>query len=966
MAAAKLATMLQLCRQAAVVAFVLGASLRAGPWPEVQSDLTPDPSVSWGVLPNGLRYAVRHNAEPKGRASLRLLVAAGSIDERESERGIAHFIEHMAFRGTNEHPNGGLTAELQRLGIGFGPDTAAFTFWDHTIYRLELPDTGESTLREALGVFREYAQDISFEPYLISRERDVILNERDTRDTPGARAQNANLDLLWPDSLQVRRMPIGLAENIQGFTRGQFISFYDGWYRPDRMVVIVVGDVDPDAVVRLVGSAMGGIAARGPARADEIQLAPLDSGRPDIRVFVDQGFPGAECKMEHPFPEPAAPDTHARRAAQLKRALAFAMLQHRAARLSKNSDERFVVPVANVTHPVSGWALATFGASGTIDDWKAFMADLEREHRRAFMYGFTAAELAVARTAFTAAYEDSVRTAATWHSDWIAGLIANSIVEGSVFATPAAAQRDVAADLAAATPADCLAEYRRAWTAQSMDVFVATNPKFRVTAAKIAGALNASRGTPVTRPVETAPAAFAHSDFGPAGHTVGSEQVKDLDVWEARFSNGVRLNFKATSFEAGSVAVCVRVGTGRLSLPESKPGLDLLANAIVPFGGLGRHSAEDLQDVLAGHTVSVNFGVDSDALDFNARYASKDLGLCLQLIAAYLTDTAYRRDALTQVKASLGSMYAAIASSPGGPITMQAPRVLSGGDRRFGTATPTEMSARTIDEVRDWIEPQFKDGPIELSVVGDATWEETAAPVGTTLGALHPRMERSKAMASQMVGAPQKPSQPVYVSTTDQSLRQVAITWFCPVPDLSGVHMERRCRLLAAVLAERMRVRLRDGLGAAYGFDADFIQFDGFPDFSFFVASTTVSPENARITNDFIRSEMESLEEGRLTDDEFEWVKLPFLTKRDEDVRNNGFWSYTVLRDAQQRPDRLLAARDRQADCAAIGRSDVEGLAARYFGHGRWFRFVAYPRVAPEGQAPVLPFGEKVKFGADH
>jgi len=958
--------MLQLRRPAAVVALVLGAALRAGPWPEFQSDLAPDPSVRWGVLANGLRYAVRHNAEPKGRASLRLLVAAGSLDERESERGIAHFIEHMAFRGTREHPNGSLTADLQRLGVGFGPDTAAFTFWDHTIYQLELPDTTEATLREGLGVFREYAQDILFDPKLIDRERDVILNERDTRDTPLARARDSNLEMLWPGSLQVRRKPIGLAENIRRFSRDEFTAFYDAWYRPERMVVIVVGDVDPDAVALLVGSAMGGGAARGPARTDEITLAPPDSGLPDVRVFVDKGITGADCKIEHPFAEPSSPDTHERRVAQLRRALALSMLQHRAAKFAKSSDGRFVVPVATLTNPVPGWALAGFGASGTINNWKTFMADLEREHRRAYTYGFTAAELAVARTTFAAAYEDAVRTSATWPSDFIASLIANSITQGTVFSTPATIRRDLSADLAATTPADCLAEYRKAWTAQSIHVFVATNPVFRVTPREIADALNASRKTPVTRPAEAATGAFAYSDFGPPGRIVRSEQVKDLDVWQAEFANGVRLNFKATPFDAGSVTVCARVGTGRLSQPEPKPGLDLLANAIVPFGGLGRHSVEDLQDVLAGHSVAVSFAVDSDSLDFYARCAAKDLGLCLQLIAAYLTDTAYRADAMPQAKASFGSMYEAIAASPSGPISMESMRVLSGGDRRFGIATPAEIGARTIAEVRDWIDPQLRGGPVELGVVGDTTWEEASSRVAATLGALPQRMERSKATVSQVLNAPQKPSRPVYLSTTDLSLRQVGISWFCPVPTLDGIHMERRCRLLAALVAERMRVRLRVELGAAYGFDADFTQMDGFPDFSFFTVSTAVAPEHAKRTDELIRSEIESLRRGRFTDDEFERVKLPFLRKREEDMRNNGYWGYTVLRDAQQRPERLSAARDRQSDCAAIGRSDIEDLAARYFSYKRWFQFVAYPKAPTAVRVPAQAPGQGFKFGTVH
>jgi len=939
--------MLQPGRAAAFLALLFVASLRAAPWPVVESDLPPDPAVRWGTLPNGLRYAVRPNAEPKGRVSLRLLVAAGSLHERDDERGLAHFIEHMVFLGTRLHPNGQLTSELQRLGIGFGPDNAAFTFWDHTIYHLELPDTAEATLREGLAVFREYAEDVTFAPELIDRERGVILNERDTRDTPDARASDANLAFLWPKSRQLQRSPIGLEATVRHFTREQFVAFYDAWYRPERMAVIVVGDADPELAVRLIGEVLGPLRPRGPARDDNVAAIPAEAANPNIHVFTDAGLAGAICNFEHPFPEPRAADTHARRVRQIQRALAFTMLQRRAAKLARDSTGQFVSPIAQVTNFLPGWALASFGASGKIDDWQAFMSALEHEQRRAFLHGFTAAELRVAQTGFATAYADAVRTSATWPSDWLASQLAVSILEGNVFTTPAAIQRDIAADLAATTPADCLVAFREAWSTHAPHVFVATNPIFHVTASEIAGALNTSRESAVAAPPESKSAAFAYTDFGPPGRVVRQQHVADLDISQAEFANGVRLNFKPTPFDAGTVQVCVRIGTGRLSQPETKPGLDLLANAIVPQGGLGRHSVEELQDLLSSHSVSAQFGVDSDAFDFNARCARRDLLLCLQIIAAQITDSAYRPDALHEARASFGSMFAALAASPGGPISLQSLRVLSGGDRRFGTPTPDELDARTIPEVRAWLEPEFQHGPIELGIVGDTTWDEATAAVAATLAALPPRTSRAALPSPPPLKIPAKPEKPVYVSTTGPQLRQVALAWFCPVPDLEGVHHERRCRLLADLLGERLRVRLREELGAAYGCEADFVQFDGFPTLSYFALYTAVAPDHARRADRLIQDEIEALRKKHFTDDEFDRVKLPFLRRREEDLRSNGYWSYTVLRDAQQRPDRLTAARDRTADVAAIKRGDLEALAKRYFKLSRWFQFVCYPHAAP-------------------
>jgi zinc protease len=955
----------KLCRTALVAAaLILCVSAQGAPWPEIQSDMPPDPAVTWGVLPNGVRYAVRHNAEPKGRVSLRLLVGAGSLYEREEERGIAHFVEHMAYRGTREHPNGGLTTELQRLGVGFGPDTAAYTYSDHTIYQLELPDTSEATLLEGLGVFREYAQDISFEPALIEKERDVVLNEMDMRDTPDARAADANLRLLFPDSVQVRRKVIGLAGNIRSFSRSQLVSFYDAWYRPERMVVVAVGDIDTALVARLIGQAMRDVRARGAARADTVVPVPAAAGMPTIRVFTDGGLRGAGCSLEHPFPEAPSPDTRARRAARLRRDLAFSILQRRASKLSKDADGGLVVPQTSVVNYVPGWAVATFEANGTISDWKAFMSNLELQQRSAFRYGFTAAELEVARTSFAASYANAVLTSATWHSDWLATAIANSVVQGFVFSTPALAQQDTAADLAAATPQECLEEFRRAWSRGSMHVFVRAYPAFTVTATEIADALNASRQKPAVRPLERAPVAFAYTDFGPPGRMVKSSEVADLGVRQAEFANGVRLNFKQTPFEVGSVTIFVRVGSGRLSQPASCRGIDLFANAVVPVGGLGKHPFDELQDVLAGHTLSVNFAVDSDALDFTARCAPQDLGICLRLITAHLTDAAYRPECMPDVRASISGIYASISASPSGPISAFSTQILSGGDVRFGVPVPAEMDKRTIAEVRTWIEPQLKGGPIEMSVVGDTPWESVAREVASTLGALPPRAERSAKESSQLLNPPAKPTKPAYIFTTDPALRQVGLSWSCLVPDMTGFHKERRCRLLASLLAERMRVRLRMELGASYAFDAEFVDFDGFPDFSFFTASTTVAPEHARRADELVRDEIDSLRCGRFTADEFERVKVPMLRSREEDLRSNGYWGYTVLRDAQQRPERLEAARDRQADCAAITRGDIESLASHYFMADRWFQFVAYPKTVTRYRQDVEGFdGETRRFG---
>ena len=935
--------MLQLGRVLVFLALLGGRLLAAGAWPVVESDLPADPAVHGGTLPNGLRYAIRPNAEPKGRVSLRLLVAAGSLHERDDERGLAHFVEHMVFRGTRLHPNGSLTTSLQRLGIGFGPDNTAFTFWDHTIYHLELPDTAEATLREGLSVFREYAEDVTFDPALIDRERDVVLNERDTRDTPEARSGDANLAFLWPKSRQVARKPIGQEAQIRTFKREQFLAFYQAWYRPERMAVVVAGDIDPAVAERLVADVFGAMKASGPARDEPADIVPAETSPSDIHVFVDNNLPGASCTFENAFPDPRVPDTHAQRVAELRRGLGFSMLQRRITRTARDSGGRYVAPAASVSRSLPGWSVAVLGASGKISDWHAFMADIEQEHRRAYLHGFTASELQLARGAYHTSLDEAVRTSATWPSSWIAGQLAESMVRGTVFATPAAYQKDLAAEIDAATPAECLQEFRHAWGKRAPHVFISTNNLFHVTPAEIAAALNASRAVAVAAPAATRTVEFAYNDFGPPGKIVRTERTADLDVWQAEFENGTRINFKPTAFDANTVTLCVRVGEGRLGQPRDAPGLNLLANAIVSHGGLGRHSQEELQDLLSQHSISLSFDVDSDALVFSARCARSDLALGLKFIAAYLSDTAYRESAMPDARAAFGSMYSSIAASPAGPISVQALRIVAGGDKRFGTPLPAELEARSIPEVRAWIDPQFKHGPIELGIAGDTTWEEATAAVAASLGALPQRTARSALPVRAPVKVLQKPERESYSATTEPKLHQVALSWFCVVTDLGGVHQERRCHLLAAILSDRTRVRLRDELGAAYGCEAEFVQQDGFPNFSYFAVGTTVAPEHARRAIELMKETFESMRKKGLTEEEFARLREPFIRDREVDLRNNNYWVFTVLRDAQQRPERLAAARDRVADSAAISRKELEEIAARYFKASRWFEFVAYP-----------------------
>lgn len=200
-----------------------------------------------------MRYALLHNATPPGQASFRLRIDAGSLMERDDQKGLAHFMEHMAFNGTKDVPENEMLRILERLGLAFGADTNAFTSFDQTAYMLELPNTKDETVDPSLHILREMMSAALMAPDAIDSERGVIVGEERTRDTPQLRVLKTQLGLLAPGQRLSERLPIGDLDIIRTAPRQRFVDFYDAYYRPSRATFIAVGDFDVDAMEGKVG-----------------------------------------------------------------------------------------------------------------------------------------------------------------------------------------------------------------------------------------------------------------------------------------------------------------------------------------------------------------------------------------------------------------------------------------------------------------------------------------------------------------------------------------------------------------------------------------------------------------------------------------------------------------------------------------------------------------------------------------
>ena len=903
---------------AAALALFLVSTLAGAPgFPQDESDLPPDPAAHFGVLPNGVRFIVMANHEPRDRASLRFLVGAGSFNETAQEQGLAHFLEHMAFKGSTHYPPGTLIERLQRLGMRFGADTNASTGFDRTVYLLEMPDTKPVTLADGFRIFADYAGGLLLHQDQIDSERGVILSEKRDRDSVDFRMQVAEMSFALPESLIPKRWPIGLSEVIEKVPSDRFVDFYNAWYRPEKITVIAVGDFDPSAVEAMIREDFGGLRARAPARPDPdlgTVVAPLGL-RTDFHPEPEA--PAVQIDIETVMPYRREPDTSAVRLKHLKRDLAVAMLNRRFEILSHKEDAPFTQASIAAAEKFSFFREASVQILSRPENWQGALAVGERELRCALVFGFQPAELREIVANVRNELEQVAKGAATRRSKELANALANSIVRKKVFTSPAE-------DLAFYGPAlgkisldDCLEALRAAWIAPGRDIFVSGNLTLGDPDQALRAAYAESQAVAVQPPGKIAPESFPYTNFVVPGRVVSERQVDDLGITEIVFANGVRLNLKKTDFEAHKVQVNVRVGGGKLTEPaRSKPGIAQLADAAFFIGGLGKLGVDDLRHALAGKTVGFKFTVAEDAFNFGGSTDEPDLAFELQLITAYLTDPGYRPEALWTARKGIPQVYRRLEHTPEGVIQTKVNRILANGDPRFGMPARADFMVRNLDEVRDWLAPQFAAGPIEIALIGDFTPKGAIDAVARTLGALPSREPKPAYTGERRVSFPLNPVAENFTVTTEIPKGVVLEVW--PTIDGREAVTARRLGLLGQIFSDRLRLKIRNEMGGAYSPQAVSNTSTVYPGYGSMVARVSVDPEMADKVAQAILKIAADLSRNGVTADELERARKPALTEIKESLRTNRYWIESVLALAQEEPQRLGWARTRYEDFAKI------------------------------------------------
>ncbi len=669
-----------------------------------------DPQIRTGTLPNGLRYYVRANTRPEKRAELRLGVNVGSLVEDDDQRGVAHFVEHMAFNGTKNFPGNELVRFFQSIGMSLGADANASTSFDQTVYSLRLPTENPAIMTRALQVLEDWAHQVTFEDVEIDRERGVIVEEWRLRRGAAARVSDAVLPTLLKGSRYAERPPIGSPESIQGVPHDRVRQFYADWYRPDLMAVVAVGDFDAAVVEGMIRTRFAAIPARPSARPRPDYGVPSQPGT-RYMVVTDKEVPTARVEIATLLPsrDPRLVGTYRQMAVDR---LFGAMLS---ARLTERAEdpESPMLAAAATRRPFLARAIDAAALSAVVrDDGIMRGVDLLlTEARRVSRFGFTAPELDRQKQALLRGYERLVAQraseSASLANEYLRHFFVNEALPG-VDLEYALHQRFL--------PEVTLAEVNRLapdWFASEGRVVTVTlpdKPGLAVpTEAALATAVTAASTRAVTAYVPRTTTGALLASAPPGGRIVKTTPIAAAGVTEYQLSNGVRVVIKPTTLKADEVLFRATSYGGSSLAPDDSFIPASVAAQVVGVGGAGAHSDADLRRLLTGKVANVLPFISLYEQGLAGTASPKDLETLFQLIYMRFTQPRADRTAFNVLASQARTLAGTQGATPEGVFQATLTSILAQNHPRAQPVTPAVIDRWDLDKALAFYKERFAD-----------------------------------------------------------------------------------------------------------------------------------------------------------------------------------------------------------------------------------------------------------------
>ncbi len=917
------------------------ATVHAPPPNPDDAPLPIDARITKGTLPSGLTYYVLPHKKPEHRAQIWLAVNAGSVLEDEDQRGLAHFVEHMAFNGTKRFPKQAIVDMLEKSGVAFGADLNAYTSFDETVYTLQVPTDKPELLDRAIGVVRDWADGVTFDPVEVDKERGVVLEEWRLGRGAGMRLFDKQAPVLFHGSRYADRITIGKPEIIKGAPRDALVRFYKDWYRPELMSVVAVGDFDAKAVEARIQSEFASLKKSEHPRARTFYPVPPHDAEL-VSIETDPEATRSVVSITTKMPKRPLVSTRDYRRSLAER-LYNAMLDARLDEIRRRPSAPFLVAGSHsggFVRTEDAFTQTAIVKEGGVQD--GFDALLEEDLRVA-RHGFVQSELDRAKANLLRSIQEAAKERETNDSRGFAQEIVRNFLENE-------AMPGIDAELALTQkllPTIELAELDRLGETLGKGSRVVTISGPATMTKPTEAAILAATQTVEARDIVAYDDAVSNAPLmgapPPPGPVVATREIPEIGVTEWTLKNGAHVVVKPTTFKNDEVRMVAFAPGGTSLARDADYDSVRFASTIAAQGGVGTFDAVSLKKALAGKVVSVSTQIGDVDQEVKATSTPADLEAMFQLV--HLTFTAPRRD------------DGAFAAWKAAETESARNRRLSPESRFyddlivFGTMNHPRRRPITTDTVAHvdyakalaFYKQRFADASgFTFVLVGNLDLARTKDLVEKYVGSL-PAAGRHDAWHDPNVNRPAGVAKKTFAIGTEPKAR-VVLTFHGP--ETWSRDTDNDMQMLGEVLRIRLREILREDMGGVYGVSASgFIQRRP-KHVRLFTISFGCAPENVEKLEKAVFAEIADLQKNGVAETYIDKVKALRRRAHETELRENGYWVRELERSFLYGDDPKLIV-DFDSMLNKVSSDRVKAAARRYLASSQYVLGELRPAATP-------------------
>jgi zinc protease len=920
--------------------------------------LPTDPSVIIGKLPNGLTYYIRYNPEPQKRAVLYLVNKAGSVLENDNQQGLAHFTEHMAFKGTKDFPKNQLIDYLQKSGVKFGADVNASTGYDQTVYELPLPTDSVSVFEKGFNILANWAAYVTFDPAEMDSERGVILEEARLRGkNAGERLRNQVNPLILNNSRYVTRVPIGKEDIIKTATVATIKSFYHDWYRPDLQAVIAVGDFNPTRVLELIKQNFSSLQNPAPERPrTTYSVAPsIGTG---VVIATDKEFPYTVARIYVKHPEVKA-NTYNTYLHSIRIALFNAMLNDRLNEISQKSNPPFM----GASSTYGGFighedVFVTSVQSKSDSDLQGAIKAAVAENERVRKFGFTLTELERAKqnalVAMQNAFKERYKTESiNYVQEYEQNFLNGDAIPGIDFE-----YNFYLDNISKITLPEVNALAGKFMSDQNRTIVLEAPESEKTKLPDEKTLLSWVNSVTVTQHwidnVSNEPLLTVKPRASAVVRTMYDDSISTATVI---LSNGVKIILKPTDFKNDQILISGYSFGGTSLASDADFTSANLAGSIVSNSGVSDFTQVQLDKLLAGKNLSISPYISETTQGVSGYASPQDLETALQLLYLYFTkpriDPIIWQTNITQSKAYLATRLLA----PGNVFADTVSAVLSNHNFRSLTPTAAMLDAASIDKAFAFYKDRFADASgFTFTLVGNFDVRDILPKLQVYLGGLPSTQSNQNYKDLHIYPPAGQITKIVHKGIGDKATVELVFSGDYVYNPKNNVQLDA----LEGILQIKLTDRLRQQESGVYspGVKADYVKIpDGRYSFTVYFGC---APANVDKLIASALDEINKIKQDGAQASEIEKFTSEDLNSSTQQLRQNIFWAGYLAGGAQNQedPHRIL---NHPKDLQSVTPQSTKDAANKYLSGSNLIKFELLPEKAPDAVTPptTAPTGKQ-------